>query len=236
MIQASLNGPFGKEDHPTVPLTPDELAQDAAECAAAGARSFHVHARTASGDETLAADIVDLTVGAVKRAQPFPVGVGTGAWIEGNTARRLAHVSGWKQPDFASVNIGEEGAVDVIKRLWSRGVAVEAGVWTVDDAELLVRGDYENALVRVLVEPVELDTRRALDIVGAIHEILDFGGVTVPRLQHGDGDATWVLLEDAVRRGIDVRVGFEDTFTLPDGSIAHSNVELVRAAVEIVGR
>ncbi|RFA22009.1 3-keto-5-aminohexanoate cleavage protein [Subtercola boreus] len=235
MIQASLNGPFTKDDHPALPITGAELAASAAECAAAGARSFHVHPRTEAGVETLAADVIDTVVAAVKSSQPYPVGVGTGAWIEGSIARRLANVSGWKVPDFASVNVAEEGAFEVMRRLSILGIDIEAGVWTVDDAEVLVRSDVVGSLARILVEPVELDTPKALEIVGTIHEILDRGGVEVPRLQHGDGEATWVLLEDAVRRGIDVRVGFEDTFTLPDGSMAYTNADLVRAAMGIAG-
>lgn len=67
-------------------------------------------------------------------------------------------------------------------------------------------------------------------MVDAIHAILDRAGVTAPRLQHGDGELTWILIEDAVRRGLDTRVGFEDTLHLPDGSRASSNADLVTAA------
>ncbi|PPF84498.1 hypothetical protein C5B96_07235 [Subtercola sp. Z020] len=235
VIQASLNGPFAKVDHPQVPATAAELAADARECVRAGAQAFHVHPRTASGAETLAADVTDEVVRTVKASQPYPVGVGTGAWIEGDTARRLDYVSGWSEPDFASVNLGEEGAIELIMRLNERGIPVEAGVWTVAEAEFLVASEITPSLLRVLIEPVELDVARAVDIVGEIHRVLDHGRVEVPRLQHGDGEATWVLLEDAARRGVDMRVGFEDTFLLPDGTQAQSNAELVRAAVEIAG-
>ncbi|RFA16036.1 hypothetical protein B7R22_04680 [Subtercola boreus] len=235
VIQASLNGPFSKDDHPAVPLTSAELAADARACAAAGARGFHVHPRSASGAETLEHTVVDEVVRAVKAAQPHPVGVGSGAWIAGDALRRFEFVSQWTQPDFASVNLSEEGAVALIRRLTERGIAVEAGVWTVDDAEFLVAHDLASSLLRVLIEPVELDLTVALEIVAEIHRVLDRGRVEVPRLQHGDGEATWVLLEDAARRGIDTRIGFEDTFHLPDGRIAASNAELVRAAVAIVG-
>ena len=66
--------------------------------------------------------------------------------------------------------------------------------------------------------------------VGAIHEIRDRAGVSAPRLQHGDGELTWILIEDAVRRGLDTRVGLEDTLYLPDGSRARDNADLVTAA------
>lgn len=67
----------------------------------------------------------------------------------------------------------------------------------------------------------------------AIHEILDKAGVGAPRLQHGDGELTWILIEDAVRRGLDTRVGLEDTLYLPDGTRARNNADLVTAARNI---
>jgi uncharacterized protein (DUF849 family) len=53
--------------------------------------------------------------------------------------------------------------------------------------------------------------------VDAIHHALDRLGLTAPRLQHGDGEATWVLLADAVHRGISTRIGLEDTLYKPNG-------------------
>jgi uncharacterized protein (DUF849 family) len=41
-----------------------------------------------------------------------------------------------------------------------------------------------------------------------------------------------VLLE-ASRRGLDTRIGLEDVLVLPDGSPAHDNLDLVRAAREL---
>jgi uncharacterized protein (DUF849 family) len=35
----------------------------------------------------------------------------------------------------------------------------------------------------------------------------------------------------AVRRGLDTRIGFEDTLSLPDGSRAESNAQLVAMAL-----
>lgn len=45
------------------------------------------------------------------------------------------------------------------------------------------------------------------------------------------GPATWPVLAEAVRRGLDARIGLEDTLHLPDGSPAADNAALVAAAV-----
>jgi len=44
----------------------------------------------------------------------------------------------------------------------------------------------------------------------------------------------WELLDEAVRRGYDIRIGFEDTLRLRDGKTAQSSAELVREARTLV--
>ena len=235
LLQATLNGPLTKDDHSAVPVTLEELAADAAACVAAGARAFHVHPRDASGAESLDARVVDRVAAAVREPHGMPVGVTTGAWIEPDLQRRLALVREWTQPDFTSVNLSEPGAVEMMQALLETSVGIEAGVWTVADAELLVRSGLADRVTRVMIEPVEVSRANAVPLVQAIHDVLDRAGVRTPRLQHGDGEATWILIEDAIRRGIDTRVGFEDTVLRPDGERAASNAELVQAARDLGG-
>ncbi len=233
LLQTALNGGLTKADHPAVPITLDELAADAAACVAAGARAFHLHPRDASGEERLDAATVDRAVVAARRGQSEPVGVSTGAWIEPQLSRRVALISQWREPDYATVNVCEEGSAEVMRALLSADIAVEAGVWTLEDAETLLATGMAERMLRICIEPLDVRRDDALSAVAAIHEVFDRAAVSVPRLQHGDGEATRVLIEDAVRRGIATRVGFEDTFELPDGSAARSNAELVRAAYEL---
>jgi uncharacterized protein (DUF849 family) len=230
LLQASLNGPRTRDEHPAVPVTAEELRDDAAACERAGARAFHVHPRDGSGRETIAPGVVDAVVATVRDGTRWPVGVTTGAWIVRETRRRVQHVCDWCEPDATSVNLSEDDALPVIHALLGTAIGVEAGVWTVEDAELLVRSGMADRVLRVLVEPVEPTAEDALAVADAIHAVLDRAGVPVPRLQHGQGATAWPLLEDAVRRGVDTRIGFEDTLLLPDGGRATSNAELVAAA------
>jgi uncharacterized protein (DUF849 family) len=232
LLQGALNGPHSKAEHPTVPMSLEELAADAAACAAAGARAFHVHPRDGAGRETLDPDVIDAVAVAVRDASGgLPVGVSTGAWIEPDFDRRLRLLAEWSAPDYASVNVSEPGFRDVMGTLLERGIGIEAGVWSVEDAQRLADSGYAGRLVRVLVEPVDPLVDEALEAVEAIHSALDAHGITgVPRLQHGDSDSTWVLIADAVRRGIDTRVGLEDCQQLPDETEASGNASLIRAA------
>jgi uncharacterized protein (DUF849 family) len=230
LLQAALNGPWTKDDHPAVPVLADELARDAVACVAAGAGAVHLHARDEHGRERLDAHVVDHVVTTVRDACGAPVGVSTGAWIERSVERRVGLLRSWSAPDYASVNVSEGGALAVTEALIDAGVGIEAGVWSVDDAEKLGDWALGKALTRVLVEPVEVARHDAVACVQAIHDTLDRVGIRAPRLQHGDGEATWVLIEDAVRRGLDTRVGLEDTQYEPDGARTEGNAALVRAA------
>ena len=233
LLQAALNGPFGKDLHPKLPVSVDELARDAVACVAAGAQAIHLHPRDADGAERLDAQVVDAVVAAVRDACVVPVGVSTGAWIEPDPGRRLELVAGWSAPDYASVNLSEEGAADTMRTLLDAGVGIEAGVWSVEDAERLAATGLGDRVTRILVEPVDASAGDAVAVVDEIHAALERLGVTAPRLQHGDGAATWVLLRDAIRRGIDTRIGLEDTVDGPDGARAEGNEALVRAARDL---
>jgi uncharacterized protein (DUF849 family) len=230
LLQAALNGPFGKDDHPAMPVSAQELARDAAACVAAGAGAIHLHPRGADGAERLDAEVVDAVVVAVREACRVPVGVSTGAWIEPDLGRRLELIAGWSAPDYTSVNLSEDGADDVMRAVLAAGVGVEAGISTVADVDRLAASGLGERLTRILVEPVDVGAADALAVVAEIHGALDRLGLAAPRLQHGDGEATWILLDDSVRRGIDTRVGLEDTVAGPDRDRAAGNEALVRAA------
>lgn len=237
LAQAALNGDRTKADHPDVPLSVEELVHDAVTCAAAGARAIHLHPRNPAGQETLDPVVVDQVVLAVRDACGVPVGVTTGAWIEPDLDRRLAMVAAWRAPDYSSVNLSEPGAIEIMRALIRAGIGIEAGVWTVADAERLAASGLGDHITRVLVEPGEEqvgdDAGAALSLADQIHQTLDRHGIAAPRLQHGDGAVTWPLLADALRRGVDTRIGLEDTLREPTGAIAAGNAALVRSACQM---
>jgi uncharacterized protein (DUF849 family) len=230
LLQASLNGDLTTAAHAAVPVSAEELARDAVACVEAGAGAIHLHPRDGDGRERLEADVVDAVVRRVRDACGVPVGVSTGAWIEPDLERRLALVRAWRAPDFTSVNLSEPGAGPVMRAVLDAGVGIEAGVWSVDDAERLAASGLGARVTRILVEPVGGRAAETLALVGDIHAALDRLGLTAPRLQHGDGEPTWPLLTDAIRRGLDTRIGLEDTVLEPDGRPTTGNPALVRAA------
>jgi uncharacterized protein (DUF849 family) len=231
LVKACLNGTRPPGSHPALPLTPRELAGDAAAAVAAGAGAFHVHPRDAYGRESLDAVAIDAAVAEIRAACPgIPVGVSTGEWIVPDLMARVAAISGWSEPDFASVNLSEEGHREVMAALHEAGVGIEAGVWTVDDVGALERSGFAGELVRVLIEPGDDDGEAATRTAWAIDAALDAAGIDAPRLHHGEDMATWTVLRRAIAAGRDVRIGLEDTLVLADGTRASGNAELVATA------
>jgi uncharacterized protein (DUF849 family) len=225
-IQACLNG----DRDAGVPRSPAELAAAARACTAAGATSLHVHPRDAHGDETLEPAYIAATLRALCPLG-VEVSVSTGVWITaGDVAARLRLVRGWTEvPDLVSVNLVEDGWRELAEEVRRLGIGIEAGVWTPTSAQELAASGL--AVRRVLVEPRSDNPGEAVQLAGEIDAALDAAGVKAPRLHHGEGQATWAVLDAAVERGHDIRIGLEDVLTLPDGRRAPDNAALVVEAV-----
>jgi uncharacterized protein (DUF849 family) len=233
LIEAALNGGRSREEHPAIPQSPAELAQAAKESVAAGAGAIHFHVRAPDGRESLAPEDVAAAVAAVRAAIPGKTfGVSTGAWILRDAALRHKLVSQWTAlPDFASVNFKEDGAEDLSRLLLSRDVALEVGFTDTQGTNAFVACGLAPRCLRILLEPQEASADAALENVRAIEAILDRGGVKIPRLLHGLDATAWELIDAAVARGLDTRVGFEDILTLPSAKLAATNAEIVAEAV-----
>jgi uncharacterized protein (DUF849 family) len=126
------------------------------------------------------------------------------------------------------VNLFEPGSAELCALLDGRGVGIEAGVWTLDDARLLLERGLDP--LRVLVETSDGGAEDPVAAAAEIDELLVEGGLTAPQLQHGAGADAWDVLDAAIARGHDVRIGLEDTTTMPDGSTARDNAQLVAEA------
>jgi uncharacterized protein (DUF849 family) len=230
LLIAALNGGRSQAAHAAVPASAAELAAAARDAGEAGAQAVHFHVRGHDGAESLAACDVALAVEAL-RPLGLPFGVSTGAWIIRDPAARMRAVGQWTAlPDFASINFDETGAASLARHLLERGVDLEIGVANRLAAEELVRSGLGGRCLRVMFEPREQMLGEALRAVAEAESVLDAGGVACPRLLHGVDATAWALLEEAVARGYDSRIGFEDILTLPDGREARSNADLVRAA------
>jgi uncharacterized protein (DUF849 family) len=155
----------------------------------------------------------------------------TSAAIEPDLERRRALIAAWTElPDLVTANQGEEGILELCERLVARGIGIEAGLLSLDDAHAFVASGIALRCVRAMVEPLDPDPHDAVAHAEAIERALAEGGVRLEQVHHGDGIASWAVNRRAVVRGHGIRTGLEDTTVLPDGRMASGNGELVAAA------
>src|SRR5215207_4848817 len=233
LLQAALNG---DREHPASPRTPQELAAQARAAVEAGARSLHLHPYDEHGRETLAAEPCAAALRAVRAACPgIPISLSTSAAIEPDSKQRRALIATWTElPDLVSANQGEEGILELCERLVARGIGIEAGLLSLEDAHAFVASGIAPRCVRALVEPLDPDPDAAIAHAEAIEQTLAEGGVRLEQVHHGDGIASWTVNRRAVARGHGIRTGLEDTTVLPDGRTASGNGDLVAAAASLI--
>ncbi|WP_177221280.1 3-keto-5-aminohexanoate cleavage protein [Lentzea xinjiangensis] len=217
MLQACLNGSRTAEEHPALPLSPERLAEDAADAAALGVTSVHLHPRDVIGHRTLAGPEIATTIATVRAAVPgIEISVSTD--VPGNRGRQIA---GWAalaagRPDVACVHVGRPGWRDLAQAVHRAGVGVEL---VVEDRVRL--GPVPEGVARIVVTATRDTAESLLQLVEPLG---------LPILLHGRDDDAWPVLTYAATLEHDVRMGLEDTLTKPDGRKARNNAELIAMA------
>jgi uncharacterized protein (DUF849 family) len=217
VLQACLNGSRTAEEHPALPLTPERLAEDAADVAALGVTSVHIHPRDVIGAATLVGPEVATTIATVRAAVPgIEISVSTN--VPGG---RTALISSWAplaagRPDIASVHVGQPGWRELAQALYQVNVAVELVV-----ASATQLGEMPLGVTRITVAATEQTAEQLLRLAEPLG---------LPILLHGRDDSAWPVFIHAARLEHHVRMGLEDTLHLPDGRTAKNNAELIAMA------
>jgi uncharacterized protein (DUF849 family) len=233
LLEAALNG---DRNHPAVPRTPEELASESRAAVDAGARVLHLHPYDGDGRETFEAEPCAAALRAVRAVCPgIPVSLSTSADIEPDPERRRALVARWMElPELVTANQGEDGILNLCALLMERGVGIEAGLLSLEDAHAFIASGIPGACVRAMVEPLGENPDVAIAEAEAIENALYVAGIGLEQVHHGDGLASWAVNRRGAALGHGIRTGLEDTPVLPDGSPASGNAELVAAAAAIL--
>ncbi|WP_442939920.1 3-keto-5-aminohexanoate cleavage protein [Nocardioides sp. B-3] len=138
-----------KADCPQLPTTPEELAQTAAECEAAGAAMIHIHVRDASHSPTLELPLLKEWVAAVRSSSSLVVQLSTGGSVHDPLDERLKVLDA--APDSCSLTMGTTNFGDdvflnprpFVKELYqlalSRGIAPEFELFDLGQVHALGR-------------------------------------------------------------------------------------------------
>ena len=232
-LQAALNG---DRVHIAAPRNPTTIAEAARAVVDAGAHSVHVHAFDDAGLETLNGAACGHVLRAIRaRCPDTPISLTTSATIVSDPRERFAIVEAWDEmPDLVTANQGEPEIGQLCELLLARGVGIEAGLLSSDDARAFVRFGMAERCRRVLIEPLDADPSTAVRHAATMEEIVVSAGLDLEQVHHGYGIACWAVNRRALDRGHGIRTGLEDVTVLPDGTAASDNAELVVAAAQMV--
>jgi len=235
LIKIALNGARGKEQNENVPHSLSEIEKEVKQLYEYGSKIFHIHCYDKNGNESLKPDDVNDLVSLIKNISPsIQLGISSGEWIEPDLEKRKKYISEWKGiPDFISVNMIEDDAVEICRLLALKGVYIEAGLNEKKAAEIFV-ANKPDRVCRILIEPEAEELGEALETIDEIEQALDKNDVRIPRLLHGFNGVSWELMREAKRRGYAGRTGMEDVLFLENGKAVKSNLEIIKYADDML--
>ncbi|MSO46501.1 MAG: hypothetical protein EXQ67_00220 [Thermoleophilia bacterium] len=251
LIVAALNGTRQRDACPKVPLSPEELAAEAKRAVEAGAGIVHVHARKSDGSSTFDF-VIDDIVAAIRGAVDVPISISTQRARQTSLGTVTALFSVLRDlPDLASVHVRppetdlpahREEARQIIEALDAadvRPAPVAGSLDALGDLEVLYNDSLLGRAPFVLLtlgaaisESSDLAAgtpQNVLRLIDTVRSVL----AKPPIVASGRDAASPIVQAVAAAAGEHIRVGFEDAVTLPDGSPATSNAQLVEHAVRL---
>ncbi len=251
LIVAALNGTRLRESCPKVPLTPEEIAAEAKRAVDAGAGIVHVHARKSDGSSTFDF-VIDDIVAAIRGSVDVPISISTQRTRQTSLGTVTALFGVLRDlPDLAAVHVRapepdlpahrEEARqiLDALDAADVRPAPVAGSLDALGDLEvlntdaLLGRAPF---LLLTLGATVSASSDLAAGTPQNVLRLIDAAAAVLkqlPIVASGQNESSPIVQAVAAATGAHVRVGFEDTPLLPDGTPASSNAQLVEHAVRL---
>jgi 3-keto-5-aminohexanoate cleavage enzyme len=235
---AGVGAELTRRQQPRLPITPDELARDAADCAEAGASIYHLHVRDGEGKPTMSVESFRAGLDAIRGSSDVIVQFTSGGAVSDTEEDRIAPLE--LRPEMASlttgtVNFGDEvfwNPVPLVTRFYER----MRGLDILPEFEIFEAGMIATA--QKLCAEAGDDHHRHFDFVLGVPGAMPAWPDSVAFLaSHTPDDATWsatgigrhyeAVAQESIKRGGHVRTGFEDVRYVSAGRLAASNRELV---------
>jgi 3-keto-5-aminohexanoate cleavage enzyme len=235
---AGVGAEVTRAQQPALPLTASEIAQDAAQCRAAGASIYHLHVRDDRGHPTMSVDVYKAALDAIRDATDVIVQFSSGGAVTDTEDVRIAPLD--LKPEMASlttgtVNFGSEvfwNPPALIERFYKR--MRELGV--LPEFEIFEPGMIANAR-RIYEERAETHHRHFDFVLGVPGGMPAWEDSVAYLASHTPLEATWSatgvgrwhlpVTEAAIELGGHVRTGLEDVIYFERGRLADGNAQLI---------
>ena len=236
-----------KEKCPQLPTTPEEIAETAASCEAAGAAMIHIHVRDAEHRPTLDLPLLREWVAAVRESSSLVVQLSSGGSVHDPLDQRLRVLDA--EPDSCSLTMGTTNfGDDVFSNPWpfvcelyqlsqEREVVPEFELFDLGQVHALSRlldkygPPYGGRVHCDLVMGVPGGMNGTTDALVAA--VRDLPAATTSWSATGIGRSTLAVALASLSKGGHLRVGMEDVLTLAKGVPVEHNRQLVERVVAI---
>lgn len=262
VITCSISGSLAnREQCPAIPYTPAEYAAEARRIVDEGGVMIHIHARRPDGTPSYEVEDFQAISDAIRAevGDDVIVNFSTGA-MGVSVEKRIAYLRAVR-PEVAALNMGSMNYAKYSKR---RNAFVFDAVFANPFSEIIEFLTVMNELgikpehecfdvghvgslaplldMGILKAPLHIDC--VMGVTGgipptafnlaAMAENVRALGVGAHWGVIGIGRVQWQLVASALTLGGSIRVGLEDNFYLPDGTMASSNGDLIAKARELV--
>jgi 3-keto-5-aminohexanoate cleavage enzyme len=243
LTAAIVGAEITRQQTPHLPITPREIADEAARCREAGASVIHLHVRNDDGSPTQSKDRFAETIERIRAATDCIIQVSTGGAVGMSIEERIGPLA--CKPEMATLNCGSLNFGDdvfVNTRPQIKDIAVRLGAsGAVAELECYEVGHIEEALALadkgIIQRPLHFQF--VLGVPGGIsarEENIRYMASRIPV------DASWAvaavgryqqpMTELAMRLGGHARVGIEDNIYLTKGVLSEGSAPLVARAAE----
>lgn len=256
IITCAVSGVLANRSQcPSIPYTPVEIADECKRAYDAGATVVHIHARTDDGGPSFETSVFQSIHDEVRARCPVILNFSTGN-LSDDTSQQQQYIREVR-PEIAALNMGSMNyakysrsrksfvfdmifpntfgkIISLLKAMQEAGVKPELECFDTGHTNSI-----EPLLhMGVLAPPIQFSF--IMGVMGGIParvEALKLQRDLIPAGSTweviGIGRQQWQLVASALVLGGNIRVGLEDNFYLPDGTMARSNGELVAKAASL---
>ena len=231
------------------PLSPEEIADETAACAKAGASQVHLHTRDLTGEQTFDLTVFSKTLDLIREKSDIIIQGSTGGLSTLTLEERSVCLNEPRVEvsslNMGSVNFGESVYINTLPeiRYWAgrmkeKKVVPEMEIFDLSMVETCSKLADEGVLERPMHYNFCLgtgtasnlsDTPRNLGYMVSLMETGSHWGLNNDQMQ------SLSMLSCAISMGASVvRVGFEDSFYYAPGQLAPTNTVLVEKVVELI--
>ncbi|KAE9632487.1 3-keto-5-aminohexanoate cleavage protein [Parasedimentitalea maritima] len=230
----------GRDDHPELPVTQDQIVATSVACKAAGAHGIHLHVRDAAGAHTLDAEHYHDAKAAVAEAAPgLAIQITTESAGLFNVAEQLDCLKALR-PASASIALREmsrdpDMAAQAYALCAEAGTQVQHILYGPSCIELLRRWYADGTVPNTMRDVIFVLGQYVPEVLAQPQDLQPFLAAT------DDLNLNWTVcafgrheqacLLAAIAAGGDVRIGFENNMETPSGDLLSDNAASVAALI-----